>query len=132
MNYKNILELIHSSAKKNSEATAFIFEEKNFTYLDLIKFIVVAEKSIISEGIKKGDHFGVTLYPDPFNIIITLALAKLGAISFPIHPLKDYESREKIVKKFDIKYILSPDQEFKIEGTKYIKINLIIVKQGLT
>ena len=123
MNYKNLIDLMHHSAKKNIEATAFIFEETNYTYLDLVKFIVVAEKVILEGGIKKGDIIGVTLYQDPFNIIITLALAKIGAISIPIHPLKDYDSRKKIAEKFKIRTLISPDEEFKIEGFDYLRIN---------
>jgi len=123
MNYKNLIDLMHHSAKKNTEATAFIFEETSYTYLDLVKFIVVAEKVILEGGIKKGDIIGVTLYQDPFNIIITLALAKIGAISIPIHPLKDYDSRKKIAEKFKIRTLISPDEEFKIEGFDYLRIN---------
>jgi fatty-acyl-CoA synthase/O-succinylbenzoic acid--CoA ligase len=123
MDYKNLIDLMQHSAKKNTEATAFIFEETNYTYLDLLKFILVAEKAILQGGIKKGDLIGVTLYQDPFNIIITLALAKIGAISIPMHPLKDYSSRKKIAEKFKIRTLISPDEEFKIEGIDYLKIN---------
>jgi len=118
---------MYHSAKKNSETTAFIYEETNYTYLDLIKFIAVAENLILQGGIKKGDFIGVTLYQDPFNIIITLALAKIGAISIPIHPLKDYEARKKIAEKFKIRTLISPDEEFKIEGADYLRINNISI-----
>ena len=60
MKYTNLIDLMHHSAKRNTEATAFIFEETSYTYLDLVKFIVVAEKVILEGGIKRGDIIGVT------------------------------------------------------------------------
>ena len=83
-----ISDLIKQHSEKTPKASAFIFRDKRTTYEEFEDQILRCAHGLKSLGIKKGSTFGLVVRNCPEFVILTMALAKLGAVAVPINFLE--------------------------------------------
>jgi acyl-coenzyme A synthetase/AMP-(fatty) acid ligase len=113
------------SNNDNSDAIALISQKRNLTYKNLSELIDAAVNGLKKLGIKHGDMVGLTLTQSPTHMIIIMALLKIGAISVPLAAIKSMQERTEIAKKYHIKFLITFDDRFGLQGTSVININKI-------
>lgn len=126
----NLIEKIQQAASRNYSAPAFIHDDREFSYRDFDRLLRVAIKLLHDRNIHPGDVVGLTLGQSPLHIIAMLALARLGAISIPIHTLLSQTQREKLVAKYGIRTIVSHSDHHKVAGTAFIQMDTLSTKDG--
>jgi len=90
-------DLLTRSVARNPEKQAFIFGERKVTYKQLDQLVNKIANGLIKRGIKKGDRLAIFSKNNLDFVIITFALARIGAVLIPVN----YMLRGK-----DIAYIL--------------------------
>lgn len=81
-------DYIQGHANTSPKDVALIFQEKILTYEELNRQILQCAQGLKKCGIKKGDTWGIILRNGPEFLILSMALARLGAISVPINFLE--------------------------------------------
>ncbi len=76
-------------------------------------------------GIRHGDVVGLSLDQSPVHIIAMLALARLGAVSVPVHPMLPPAHKAMLVSKYGIGCIVSHEDKWRIDGTKFVKMETL-------
>ncbi len=93
--------VLESNAIKYSNNNALLFEEKSYTYAELNTLVNQFANYFVSIGIEHGTVVILFLENRPETIILTAALAKLGAIASLVNP----SQRGKILQhSIEIKY----------------------------
>lgn len=126
----NLLDKIQQAASRNFSAPAFIHDGKVLTYRDFYTLLCAAVKVLHERGIRPGEVVGISLDQSPLHIIIMLALARLGAVSIPVHPVLPQVHREKLARKYAIKTIVSHREENRIDGVAFIKLDTVSAAKG--
>lgn len=76
-------------------------------------------------GIRPGDVIGLSLDQSPLHCVAMLALARLGAVSIPVHPLFPQALKVRLVAKYGIRAIVSHKDDYRINGTTFIKLDTL-------
>jgi len=83
---KPVHELISMMAAKAVNKTALIFQDKEYTYLNLEESANQLAHYLIQQGIIPGDFVGIALDRSPEMLITLLAIMKAGAAYIPLDP----------------------------------------------
>lgn len=78
-------DLLTRSVARNPEKLAFIFEDRSVTYRELDKLVNQTANGLINRGVKKGDHLAMLSKNNLDFVIVTFALARIGAVLIPIN-----------------------------------------------
>ncbi len=121
----NLIDKIQQTASQHASAPAFISGGKILSYRDFYTLLCATVKILHERGIRAGDVVGISLDQSPLHIIIMLALARLGAISIPLHIMLPPAHRGKLVSKYGVATIISHRDEYKIDGINFIKLETV-------
>ncbi|HMM00808.1 MAG TPA: class I adenylate-forming enzyme family protein [Bacilli bacterium] len=95
----NIYEILVETAAKHPTRSALYYEGKHWTYRQLIKEIDLAAQKMVGLGIRAGEVIAQCMPNCPSSVFIFYATAKLGAISYLIHPLSPAKQIIKFMEK---------------------------------
>jgi len=113
---------------KDEEALVYVEDERRFTYKQLNNEVDMIAKSLISIGIKKGDHVALLSSNSPEWIIVFLATLKIGAVSICLNYSSTEEELDYMLKKSDSTILIVSDKDIiekvDLEKFTYLKITL--------
>lgn len=95
----NLYEILAKTAAKYPARSALYYEGKHWTYRQLINEIDLAAQKMAGLGIKEGEVIAQCMPNCPSSVFIFYASAKLGAISYLIHPLSPVKQIIKFMEK---------------------------------
>jgi acyl-coenzyme A synthetase/AMP-(fatty) acid ligase len=121
----NLIDTIQQAAFRNPAAPAFIYNGRMLTYRNFFNLLCAATRLLHEHGIRHGTVVGMSFDQSPLHIIVMLALARLGAVSVPLHPMLPRAHKAMLVTKYGIGTIVSHHDEFRIDGTAFIKIDTL-------
>jgi len=84
-------DLISQHSQTDPNKIAFIYKDEKISFGALDERITRLALGLKGIGVKKGTTFGIVLRNSPEFVIMTMALAKLGAVSVPINFLEKPE-----------------------------------------
>lgn len=119
----NLIDAIRHAAFRNLAAPAFIFNGNVISYRQFYSSLCVVARKLLQQGVYPGDVVGLSMRDDPLHCVVILALARLGAVSVPIHPFLPLPTRERIVARYGIRTMIPLNAEYGIEGVKSILLD---------
>lgn len=123
--YSSIYQQLKACAKENDNRIALRFENKVYTYHELMINIADVAEKLVSLDIKPKDVVTVSLPNCPAAVFLFYAINKIGAISYNIHPLTKPEAMARFMKRASSKilFTLSTNlKEFTLSMPKEIEI----------
>lgn len=116
---RNLMAVIREQALLRPDAPAIITHDRVFTYLVLDRSVARLAQAFIAEGIKPGESVGVSMGQTPLHCATLLALAHIGAVSVPLHPMLPLITRTSIVEKYQVSFVLSGKESYRIAGLPF-------------
>lgn len=112
----------------NKEALVYVEDGRRFTFEKLDHEIDMIAKSLISIGIKKGDHIALLASNSPEWIIVFLATLKVGGICVCLSNSATEEEIDYMLKESDSTILIVSDKDMiekvDLERYAYLKITI--------
>lgn len=117
----------------SNEAIVYVNDGRRFTYKDLNSEVNNVAKSLISLGIKKGDHIALMCCNSPEWIIVFLAILKIGAICVCLNYSSTEEEIDYMLKQSDSTILIVSDKDMieKIDLDHFNYLKLILKMKTL-
>ena len=126
----NLLDKIQKGLFRNPAAPAFIFRDRVITGAHFYAILCEVTKRLHDNGIRPGDVIGVSMEQSPLHCAVMLGLARLGAISLPLHPGTPPAGRANLAKKFSAKMIVASEKVSEVEDVKTLRLGGFNVEKG--
>lgn len=98
-------ELIADIAK-NNKRLAITYSDVQFTYEELDKMIDTISYELMYNRIETNAKVGVSCQNKLTTLLILIALNKLSAVAVPIYPQTGKSKIHKLIKEYDLAYII--------------------------
>jgi long-chain acyl-CoA synthetase len=112
----DLMQLIDRQAQVRPEAIALIRGASVVTFWQLAGAIRNLATHLAAQGIAPGDRVGIAMGQTPFHVIVILALARIGAVSLPVHARHPAGTRKAIVDHFTPVTIVAGREKDRVEG----------------
>lgn len=119
-------DLLTRTTARNPDKLAFVFKERQVTYEELDMLVNKTANGLIEQGIKKGDHLAIFSKNNLDFVIVTFALARIGAVLIPINYMLQGNDIAYILKHAEVKgifteknHIAEIEQAIKSETLQY-------------
>jgi long-chain acyl-CoA synthetase len=93
----NVSEFISDNAKRHGQRVAVVFREEKITYKQLDERISKCARGFLDRGVAKGTTFALVMRNCPEFVIISMALARIGAVVVPINFLEKADRLQLIL-----------------------------------
>ncbi|WP_100011426.1 fatty acid--CoA ligase family protein [Lentibacillus sediminis] len=105
----NLSEQLDQMAKKQPNKPAYIFQDKETTYMELEGAVQKFAASLQKLGIQKGDHIALVTGNSPYYVIGLYGALRIGAVVLPINPLYTSHELSYILDNGDVKAVITMD-----------------------
>lgn len=105
----NLSEQLSITAMEHPNKTAFIFQDKETSYMELEGAVRKFAYRLEQLGYKKGDHLALVVGNSPYYVIGMYGALRLGAVVVPINPLYTAHEMTYILKNGDVKAVITMD-----------------------
>jgi len=119
----NITEVIEQHARRHPAGLALILADRVVSYRELMTAVNSLAHKLLSSGVRAGQTLGVSMQQTPIHLMTLLAIARIGAISVPVHPLLPKERRHLAAQRFGVSLLVSARPEFQLEGFPFLSLN---------
>lgn len=103
----SLLQRFQQSMALNGSAPACIQQGKIFGRQGFYNMVCVFSKGLHDVGVREGHTVGVALGQTTEHLAMLLAIARLGALSLPIHPMSSGDAKRQVMKRFDAKWLVT-------------------------
>lgn len=117
-----LIERILASVERSPDAPAIIAADAAITYRALLALVSNTAKNLHARGIRPGEVVALTMAQAPMQLILLVALARLGAVVVSVPPVYRLPERTTIYRRFAIGTVVSEWGDAGIEGTKSIVV----------
>ena len=108
-NIINVYKDLYEQNKDQMNQTALIYFGAKITFGELFKNIDKTAKSLVKNGVKKGDFVTICAAGTPETLYMFYALAKIGAVSNFMSPFFDKEQMKERISDCDSRMMLVMD-----------------------
>ncbi len=105
MRSENIAEIFYKNVKKDPDKIALIFEDREFSYLNLARDMALLSLYLTDAGIKRGDKVGILLPNCPEFVVLMLTASNLGITLVPQNMTLPPKSIVEIFDSVGVKHI---------------------------
>ncbi len=120
----NINDLIGHYARATPDADAIVEQDRAISYRELERLVARFAARLVEAGVQPGRLVGVSLARiDPMNIALTLALARMGAISVPLPTDHPAAARAAESAQFELAAVVGEDPRYAVEGRRFVKFD---------
>src|SRR5690625_5872758 len=85
--YMKLSDQLYITAKTHPTKTAYIFNDKETSYMELEGAVIKFASQLVDLGYKKGDHIALIVGNSPYYIIGLYGAMRIGATVIPINLL---------------------------------------------
>ena len=119
----NIVDVIARHAAAQPHAMAILNSKRNLSYHELMAAVNNAARQLSARGVCTGQLVSLTMRGTPLNLILTLALARLGAISVSLTHGSGAQRRAQLAARLCVSHALHDGETkpFEREGTQFIQ-----------
>lgn len=103
----SLLQRFQQSMALNGSAPACIQQGKIFGRQGFYNLVCVFAKGLHDVGVREGQTVGVALGQTTEHLAILLAIARLGALSLPIHPMSPGDAKRQLMKRFEAQWLVT-------------------------
>ena len=126
----NLIDAITQCAFRHLAAPAFLSNRSVITYRKFYSLLCAVARAMHEQGVRPGDTVGLSMEQSPLHFVAVLALARLGAISIPVHPELAPSLRERIVARYSVRTMVSLNGAHGIAGVKSIRLDEVQAGTG--
>lgn len=117
----NVADLLEQHARAAPGAEAIIAEGRVIRFGELDRLVKGIAARLSGAGIAPGALVAVSLPRiDPMNIALTLALARIGAISAPVATNLPRGGRVKRCRQFALDVVIAEDEDYAVDGLRFV------------
>ena len=131
---KTMFQMLHDTARKYPDNTAYVFQGKKTSYTAFVKRIDAAARGLTAMGIGRGDRVTICMPNTPQALDCFYALNRIGAIPNMIHPLSAAKEIAFYLNFSKSKAILTLDQFYdkvaSVSGELENPTTILIAKIG--
>lgn len=128
----SMFDQLKNNAQKYLDLPAIEFNNKYYTFRQLIKSTEDLAKALVSLGLKQGDIVSVVTPNTPQGVLMVYALNRIGAIANMIHPLLSPKEIKHFVETTESRAVLVMDVLYnkfaEIEWSKSFRPKVIIAR----
>lgn len=95
----NLIDKYLEKNTQNLSAPACIYEGKVISRGALLRAVCDFTAALYQRGVKPGEVIGLSLGQHPGHLAMILALARLGAVSLPLHPRTPMRAKRALLKR---------------------------------
>jgi acyl-coenzyme A synthetase/AMP-(fatty) acid ligase len=121
----NIAESVELQAARTPAAIALIALDRVWTYRELIVAVHAIARRLLDNGVQAGQMVGVSMMQTPMHLMTLLAIARVGAISVPVHVAIPPSRRLAVVRRYGVRAIVSGRAEFRLDGVPFIDLSTV-------
>jgi acyl-coenzyme A synthetase/AMP-(fatty) acid ligase len=99
----NFIDKFLSVVQVNPAAPACIYQGRVMSRAQLHQMVCHFAQALHQHGVGEGETVGVSLNHSPAHLAVIVALARLGAISLPVHPSTPPAGKLRLMKQFGAK-----------------------------
>ena len=128
----NLYQKFEGLMQADPLAPAVIGEGKLMTRKVFMALVDAMAAGLYAQGVKAGDVVGISLPNSPQHLVALLAVARLGAISLPLHPRSSPQARRNLIVKYKARNILIgvlPPNAESIRGMRFFQVDEVL-RQG--
>lgn len=103
---RTLVDLVSEQTRRNPDATAIVYEGRQFSYRELNEASNRLAHWLIEQGIGTEDRVAVLLDKSPDVVITALGLVKSGAVYVPVDPSYPQDRLDFILDDCDAKLVL--------------------------
>ena len=111
----NVITAIHQQAQTRPDSPAFI-RERTVSYGELMRGVERVAGALRRAGVARGDVVALAMPVPFFHIVLTLAVAHLGAVSVALRADAAPADNEEIAERCAIGYVVSDDPGFSLRA----------------
>jgi fatty-acyl-CoA synthase len=78
-------DLLRRSAARTPDRTALRYRDRSYTYAELDATVDRTANALTARGVAQGDRVALLSHNDDGYVVLTFALARLGAIAVPVN-----------------------------------------------
>src|SRR5690625_2086136 len=105
----NLSDQLSITARKHPDKTAFVFQDKETSYLEMEGAVRKFASQLKELGYQKGDHIALVVGNSPYYVIGMYGALRMGAIVIPINPLYTAHEMGYMLKNGDVKAVITMD-----------------------
>ena len=105
----NLSDQLSITARNHPDKTAFVFQDKGTSYLELEGAVRKFASQLEEMGYQKGDHIALVVGNSPYYVIGLYGALRMGAVVIPINPLYTAHEMGYMLKNGDVKAVITMD-----------------------
>lgn len=131
-----LLEKLYHNFKKYKNNTAFVINEKSFSYNDFVNKIALVQNLLFQNNTAENDIIAINTYNDIETYASIVAIWFSGMTFVPINPKHPKKRNELILNQINPKYTLSSNKNDKdvilttIENSSALDLKIVKRKKG--
>lgn len=106
----NLIDKFLEHNASNLAAPSCIYEGRVVTRGAFLRAVCDFTRALNQRGVKPGDVVGLSLGQHPGHLALMLALARLGAISLPVHPRSEPRARLALLRRYGATRVIVQSQ----------------------
>lgn len=126
----SLIQKFHQAMSTHGSGVAIIQQGKAIRRQVFVQMVASFAKAMVEMGLKQGQVVGVSLPQTAEHLAVLLALARIGAVSLPIHPMSSGDAKRQLMKRFSATALvtlkapdpLPPDLGFQILTLQQLQI----------
>jgi len=127
----SILTLIEDQSRIRPASPAIITPDHVLSFSQMMHAVPLIARQLLDCGARPGQLLGVSMGQTPLHLMTILAIARIGAVSVPVHAQLPQERRHLAAHRFAVDWIVSGRPEMEIAGFGFISLHAIDFSQAL-
>jgi acyl-coenzyme A synthetase/AMP-(fatty) acid ligase len=119
----NIYEPIREQARRRPAAAAVVRGRRTMTYAQLDAATQRIALALAAQGLEPGATVGTCMLSSSLYLLVTLALARLGAMVVPLHPHLPPAQRKAIADHLGVAVVLAREKRLALPGIGLVVID---------
>jgi long-chain acyl-CoA synthetase len=114
---------LHESARRLPNKKALIFQDRSFTYREILSRVSALKSFLLKGGLKKGDRVGIYLENSPEAVVSIFAVLSAGGCFSIINPTIKAKKLAHIMQNSDPRFLIATSSQMAIakEALKDLK-----------
>jgi acyl-coenzyme A synthetase/AMP-(fatty) acid ligase len=124
-----LLDIVREGLARNPGAPAFVFRDRVLSAGRFHGLYCETARRLRDAGVQMGDTVGISLDQSPVHCAVILALARLGAISVPLHPASSREQRGRLAERFGVRRVVCAAGIADLPGRESIRLEKLTMRE---
>lgn len=124
-----LLDVVREGLARNPGAPAFVFRDRVLSAGRFHGLYCEAARHLRDAGIGPGETVGISLDQSPLHCAVILALARLGAVSVPLHPASTPEQLGRLAQRFGVRRVVCAAGIADLPGCETIRLERLSLRE---